>query len=193
MQAKFERGDNSEVTATSAYSPEQIGVFGLTCPAKLAIRRDHLNRQQIVDGHAVLATQPTITTTGCQAANPGCGHDPGRNCKTKSLGLMINVAESCSALNPSHPCLRIDAYAVHQRQVDHQSSITDGITRRAVTTPANRGQKAILTRKIHALNDVGHAGATRNQGWAFVDHAIENASRFVVSTVLRGENFAPDS
>ena len=48
VQAKFKRGHDTEVAATTAYSPKQIGIFSLAGPPKLTVRRDDLDGQQII-------------------------------------------------------------------------------------------------------------------------------------------------
>ena len=58
MQAVLERRDDAEVTATAAHSPEQIGVLVLAGGDQLAIRRDEVDGEQVVDRRPVLAHQP---------------------------------------------------------------------------------------------------------------------------------------
>ena len=58
VQAVFERRDDAEVTAAAAHSPEQIGVLVLAGGDQLAIRRDEVDGEQVVDRRPVLAHQP---------------------------------------------------------------------------------------------------------------------------------------
>jgi hypothetical protein len=55
MKFELELGDNPKVAAAASNCPKQVGVFRFAGSDLLAVRGDHVCRDQIVYGHAVLA------------------------------------------------------------------------------------------------------------------------------------------
>ncbi len=62
MQAILELGHDAKVPATAADCPEKICIFGLACPTELAVRGDYVDRQQVINGEAMLGSHPTKAT-----------------------------------------------------------------------------------------------------------------------------------
>ncbi len=57
-ELEFELGDHAKVSTAASKCPEKIRVFFFTRAYFLAIGRDHIDGDKIVDGHAVFASQP---------------------------------------------------------------------------------------------------------------------------------------
>src|SRR5207249_8054690 len=58
MEGEFELGDDAEITAAAAQRPEKLRVVLLTRPKPFTARRHHFCRDEVIDGHAMLARQP---------------------------------------------------------------------------------------------------------------------------------------
>src|ERR1043165_625017 len=63
VELKFEGRDHAKVASATAYGPEQVGVFVLVGYNEMAIRGDHVDRNQRITGHAALSPQPPEATT----------------------------------------------------------------------------------------------------------------------------------
>jgi hypothetical protein len=55
---EFELGYDAKISPAAANRPEKIRIFVLACPQLLALGRDHVDGDEIVDRHAVFASQP---------------------------------------------------------------------------------------------------------------------------------------
>jgi len=63
MQAELERGDNTEISATTSHRPKQILVLPYICGDESPIRENHVHRKKIVDGQSIAAAQVTDTAS----------------------------------------------------------------------------------------------------------------------------------
>jgi hypothetical protein len=70
MKVELEGGNHAEVAAAAADGPEEIGVLRSAGLQDIAGRRDHLSREEVVDGQAVLSHQPAESSAESQAAMP---------------------------------------------------------------------------------------------------------------------------
>ena len=89
MRLELERRYDAEIPTASAQRPEEIVVIICTGGEHLLVGCDHLRRQQIVDGHPVLADQPSNTASEGQTANPRLGHNAARYRQTKNMCFPI--------------------------------------------------------------------------------------------------------
>ena len=115
VQAELERRDDAEVTAAAAHSPEQIGVLVLARGDQLAIRRDEVDGEQVVDRRAVLAHQPADPAPQGQSRNARVAHDSTHGRKPKELGLAVELAPQDARFGARRPGLWVDVNAFHRR------------------------------------------------------------------------------
>ena len=125
MQAVLERRDDAEVTAAAAHSPEQIGVLVLAGGDELAVRRDEVDGEQVVDRRAVLAHQPADPAPEGQPRNARVAHDSTHRRKPEELGLAVELAPQHARFGARRPGLRVDVNAFHRRQVDHEPAVAE--------------------------------------------------------------------
>jgi len=59
---------------------------------------------------------------------------------------------------------RIDAYALHQRKVDDDPTVTNREAWEAVPPATHSEKEAIVLGELHSRDDVGHASAPRDEG-----------------------------
>jgi hypothetical protein len=70
--------------------------------------------------------------------------------------------------------LRVDADALHGREVDHQAAIADGVTRDVMTATANGNQESVGSSKIDGMNHISSTSATGNERGTLIDHGVPN-------------------
>ena len=70
MELKLEAGDDTEIAAAAAQSPEQILVLVIARGDLPAIGEHNIGRQQVVDGQAHAAGQVADAATERQASQP---------------------------------------------------------------------------------------------------------------------------
>jgi hypothetical protein len=71
MEVIFERSRHTEVSASTANGPEQIGFFVLACLHDLAFGGDEFDGSKVVEGEAVLAHQPAQPATQGEPGDAG--------------------------------------------------------------------------------------------------------------------------
>jgi len=89
---EFERRDHSEVPAPAAESPEEILVLMGAGGEDFAVGGDYLAGQQIVDGHSVLAKQPTDATAQRETRDTRFRDYPARDGETKWVRFAVEIA-----------------------------------------------------------------------------------------------------
>ena len=87
-------------------------------------------------------------------------------------------------------CDRIDAHAVHLRQVDHQALLAHRLAGEAVAAAAHRQQQLVRRRELHRLHDVGGAAAARDQRRMAIEGAVPDAPRGVVAGAVAQQQLA---
>jgi hypothetical protein len=73
VELEGEAGDDAEVPAAAAQSPEQVGVGAGVDLQHLAAGGDQLGADQIVAAHAVLVAQPAEAAAEGEAGDAGAG------------------------------------------------------------------------------------------------------------------------
>jgi hypothetical protein len=122
---ELELRDDSEVAAPAAEAPEQVGVLVLARLEELAVGSHDIHRNELIDREPVLAHDPADPTAERQACDARVRDDAGRNREAERLRLPVELAEQYAGLHPRRALLRIDAHALHRREVDHQRVVGD--------------------------------------------------------------------
>ena len=87
----------------------------------------------------------------------------------------------------------IDADSLHEREVDQDPAVADGLSPDAVTAPANRAEQVPAAGELDRSDHVGGSGTPHNQGGTLVDHRVEDAAYGVVVAVARGNHVPPQA
>ena len=103
------------------------------------------------------------------------------------MGGVIDVAGGAAGPTRTVRLRRIDAHALHRRQVDDQSVVDAAEPGSVVAAAANGDGKLVVAAEIHRRDHVGDVGAARDQQRPLVDHAVVELARLVVVGVI-----APD-
>src|SRR5689334_7469742 len=157
VQTVFERGHDAEIVPRPADAPEQILVLCRAGGAQGPIRRHDVHRQQVVYGKAEFASEPALSAAERQPGNAGGRDGADRRRETEGLRLAIEVGPEHARLRADDTGDRVDADALHARQIDHQTAVAYRLAGDAVTAAFYRDEQIMLARELHRRDDVGRA------------------------------------
>jgi len=84
-----------------------------------------------------------------------------RRGQTEGLRFAVEFAQRETRLGTHGSRGRIDAYTFHSREVDHQTIVTHGLARDAVTSTTYRDKDVVLAGEPNASDYVGRASTAR--------------------------------
>ncbi len=181
MQPEEERRDDAEVAASTPDRPKEIRMLVGVGRDKAAIGQDDVHGQQVVDGQAIFARQVTQAATKGKAADAGGGDEAARCRHSEGVGGVVDLAPGAAALDAHGPRFRIDANALHLREVDHQPGVAGAEAGAVVAAPADSEEQVVLAGEGDGGDHVGDVGATGDHCGTLVDHAVvDRADRFIV-------------
>jgi hypothetical protein len=128
-----------------------------------AVGRHDIHREQVVDGKAILAAQPTLSPAEGQRGNAGRRDGADRRCEAEGLCLAIQLAPKHPRLGTDRPRDGIDADALHARQVEHQAAVTDSLAGDIMPTASYRDEAVVRACELHRSDDIGRPGAAGDQ------------------------------
>src|SRR5512143_3463936 len=192
MELELEAGDDTEVAATTTQSPEQVIIFRCAGVHLTAIRRNDFRREQVVDGHTVLSAKPAGTAAKRQTSHTRGRVDTQRCGETVHLCGRVEVGKGTAGLDGRPAGLRVHLDALHQRKIDHEAVVTDGIARDVVSTPSNRDKEVVLAREPDGLDNIFRRRAAGDQPRPAVDHGVPNLAYLVIARVARKNHTPPE-
>ena len=191
MRLEQEARHHAEIAAAAAQRPEEIGVLALAGRDEAAVGQDDVRLEQVVDREAVLAREVAGAAAERQAGDAGGRDDAERHGQAERVGGVIDVAGRAAGLDPHGSACRIDAHALHHRQVDHQAVVATAEARAVVAAAADGDKQALVAAEVHRGDDVGDVDAARDQARPLVDHAVvKSAGGVVVSITWTDESSA---
>lgn len=191
IELELEAGDDAEVSAAAAQSPEQVGILRIAGVYQPAVSRDDIRREEAVDGHAVLPAQPAETAAKRQAGHPRSRvYAQGRG-KAMRLRGRVEVGQGAAGLDGRPAGNRVHPDALHQRKINHQAAIADGIASDVVPAAANRYEEAVLAGESHCGDDVFRRNTAGDHRGSAVNHGVPNLARLVVARVARQQQWSP--
>ena len=196
MQAELEIRHHAEVAAAAAHAPEQLGILAGAGMPEFSVRADHIDRLEVVDGHAEATRDSAEAAAQGQAADARVRHRSQRSDQALRHALEVHLSQQRAAGNRGTPRRRIDSHAAKSRQVDLHAAIAGRLTRMAVATAFHGHEQVVSARESHGrLHVLGVAGLS-NEGRVLVEGRIEYLARLVIALVagqqqrsshLRGE------
>ena len=192
VEPELERGDDAEVGARAAESPEQVRMFLLGGAHDPLVRRDELDREQVVDRQAVLALESAHAAAERQPRNPGVRHDPDGADEAVLLRRVVEVAEERAAADAGNPTLRVNLNAPHAGEVDHDPVVAGREPRNAVAAAANRNHELLLARESKCRDDVVDARRPNDERGPPVGHPVPDRACSVVPGVVREDDLAAE-
>ena len=160
VQAELELGDDPEVAAAAAQSPEQLGMLVGADAQDLAGGGHERVRDDVVAGQSVLTGQPAHAAAERQAADAGVRDVAGGRRQPVGLRGAVQRAQRRAALHPRAARDRIDAHAVHRAQVDHQAVVGDRQADDVVAAAADPDLEIGVAGQADGGDDVGGARRT---------------------------------
>jgi hypothetical protein len=183
---------DAKVAAAAPHGPEQIGMLFGAGPDDVAGGGDELDGAEVVDGEAVLAHQPAETAAEGEPTDTGRGHDAARAREPVKLSLAVVVAPRRAALSPRAARARVDVDRPHGGQIDHETTVADGVARNVVSAAADGDLEAPLSAEANRRLDVGGAVTAGHEGRPPIDQAIVYTPRVVVSRIRRRQHGTGD-
>ena len=192
MELELEAGDDTEVPAATTQPPEEIGVFRFAGAHLAAIRRDDIRGEQVVDGHAVLPAQPAEAAAERQAGHARGRVDAQRRREAVRLRGRVEVGEGAAGLDRRPAGIRVDLDVLHQREVDHEAVVADGIARDVVSASSDRDEQVVLARELDGLDDIFGRRAAGDQRGPAIDHGVPDLAHLVVARVAGKKHVPPE-
>jgi hypothetical protein len=109
------------------------------------------------------------------------------------MGGAVYIAPRATAFHLRSAALRVHSNVFHPRQIDDQAAVACAESRSAVAAASNRYEELVLSRVIHAVNDIRGAGALNNQQRSSIDIGVVHAARRFVFRILRPNHRASDT
>ena len=136
----FEGGSDAEVAATAAQTPEEVRLRLGVDVHLFAIGRDQIDRKQVVDRQAVLAHQVPEPAAKRQSGDAGVADDSARRGQGVLLGGAIELAPEHAARGTHRTRVRVELDGLHEREIDHDAVVADGVSGDGMSSPANGNQ-----------------------------------------------------
>ena len=180
MRLEQEARHDAEVAAAAAQRPEEVGVLALAGRDEAAIGQDDVGLEQVVDRQAVLAREVPGAAAEGEARDAGGRDDAEGHGQAERVGGVVDVARRAAGIDPHGAARRIDAHALHQREVDHQAVVAAAEARAIVAAAPDGDEQALVAAEVHRGDDVGDVHAARDQARPLVDHAVVQRTGGVV-------------
>ena len=140
----------------------------------------------------MFAHQPSDAAAERQPGNARVRDGPAGGSEAVDLSLTVELTPDNAAFRAGRARDWIDADALHQRQVDHDSAVAGAVAGGVVRTPAHRDKEVLRTREVHGFLDIRHAGTARDEPRPPIDVAVPNAARRLIA-VVAGKEYGPFS
>ena len=188
VQLVFEAGDDTEVAAAAAQSPEEIAVLVFRRAHDRAVGGDEIHRCDVVRRPAEPPGEISEAAAKRQAGAAGVRDESEDRGQAMKLCLAIDIAEEAPGLRAREPRRRVDPHAAHQRHVEHQAVLAHGKPGDVVAAALDRERQPVLARRANAGDDVGGTEAANDDGGAPVDHRVPQRTRIVIAGISGAQN-----
>lgn len=192
MRPVLERGHDAEVPSTAAQGPEELRVLALAGPDALAVGRDDLGGQEVVDRHPVRPAVMGVAAREREAGDSGLGDDAARDGEAVRLRGPVDVGPRAARLGADGPRARIDLDPPHRREVDDDAAVAGPCARDVVSASAHRDEQPRLAGERHCGRHVGLVGAACDERRPAVDHAVPDAPGLVVARIARLDDLSAE-
>src|SRR5207302_10680464 len=142
---------------------------------------------------AVFAGQVPQAAAQGQAAYAGRRNNAAGDRQAKGVGGAVDVAPGAASADAHGSRLGINARVADEREIDDQAIIADPQPSGVVSAAPDRNEEAVLTTEVDCRNDVGHVGATRDQGGTLVDHTVVDLACSIVALIALLKEFSPQA
>src|SRR4051812_29315362 len=123
------------------------------------------------------------TAAESEATDTGRGDDAAGGGHAEGVRGVVDVPPGRAPLDPHRARGRIDAHALHWREVDHQPVVADTETGAVVPAATDGNEEVALAREGDGGNHVRDARAARDEAGLTVDHRVVDRAGGVVAVV----------
>ena len=190
MELVLERGDDAEVAAAAAQRPDQIGVLTIGRVHQRAVGKDDVGAEQIVRGHAVATAQPAEAAAEREAGDAGVADGAAGRRQPECLRFSIELRPPQSGLGPGRLRGRVDANALHLREVDDHAVVARAPPGDVVGAAADRKRQVRIAREVDGGDDVRRGPAADDGRRTPVDDGVPDTACIVVAGVGRRDDVA---
>lgn len=183
MQAELEVRDDSEVAASAAQSPEQVGVLVGCGPHERAVSGDDLERLDVVTGQTVLAGEPAVAAAEGEAADAGVRDVAGGDGETVSLGGAIQSPEQRTALNARPHGRGIHGDLGEVAEVEHQPTVRNAVPHGGMAAAPDAQFHVAVPSDLHGTSDVFDRRGADDDRRAVVDDGVPHPPGVVIAHV----------
>jgi hypothetical protein len=188
VQPEVQPRRNTEVAATAAEPPEQLGVLVNGGAHQTSVGRHELGADEVVAGEPVLRGQMSDSAAESQPADAGRpDYASGRN-QAERVRRGVEVEPRGAAFRARNPCVGVDRDRAELGEVDHEPVVDHAVSCRVVPAPAHRDFESVSAREVERRGHVTRARAARDYGRPAVDERVEAASRRVVFAVVGSDH-----
>src|SRR5581483_12350366 len=110
----------------------------------------------------MLAVQPAETTAERQPSDTRHGYDAERRREAVSLRCAVELTQSETRLRHRGALQRVNADALHTRQVEHQAAFADGGPGNAVPAAPNSQRQIMTPGEIDAAHHIARPRAAQD-------------------------------
>jgi hypothetical protein len=193
MELELKTRDDTEVAAASTQRPKELLVLLLGRTYELAVGRDDISGNEVVDCHTVLAAEPPKPAAQGQPGDTGCRVDPHRCRQTESLSFVIEVSQRRARSNMSPPFLRVHTNGLHKGKVDHEPTFAHRVAGDVVSCAVDSDESTMLARETDGLHDISGPRAASDQSRPLVDHCVPDLPGIIVAGVARLEQLPAEA
>ena len=118
--------------------------------------------------------------------------DPTGRGEPEALGLVVELPPKQTSLRSRNTGAGIDPHSLHRREIDDDTVIAHGSAGDVVTASSHRNHELAFAREPDRGDDVGDAGAARDESRAAIDRSIPDAPRGVVWGIARAYQLAAE-
>ena len=160
--------------------------------SELAVGRDDLGGEEVVDREAVLAHEPADATAEGEPGDAGVAHDAAGGGQTVRLRLVVDVAPQRTTLHPGRAVGGVDPHGPHRREVDDDPVVANGGAGHVVASAPYGDLQVVVAGETHGRDHVGGPDASGDQARAPVDGAVPDCSGGVVVGVVGTDQLASE-
>ena len=190
VRPEEERRHDAEVAAAAADRPVEIRVLVRAGAHLLAVGRDDVGGEEVVDRQAVLAGQVPEPAAEGQAAHAGGRDDPARHGEIVRLCRIVDVCPRTASADARRARLGVDDHLAQQRQVADDAVVHHAQATAVVPAAAHREEEVVRAGERDRAGDVVGPGAAGDQGGAPVDHRVVDLPGLVVLGILGPDQLA---
>jgi hypothetical protein len=152
---------------------------------ELAIRGDQITSQQVVDGEPEATHQVADPATQSQPADSGMSDDATGHRQSERLALVVDVSPQATALGPNRSGQRVNPYASHLGEIDHQAVVTHRVPGHGMCPAADRDRQVPLASQTHRSEHVSGPGTAGDEGGPTLDLPIPDLPGRLEALVVR--------